>query len=846
MPFAPHRHRAVLNTAVCLAGLIGCAMLQPAGAALVTSGLGPGGFESTTSTSGLLYWLRADAGVVTDADGNVSTWSDQSSRDNDFTQADAARQPTWVADGINGQPAVQFSLATPLSYATTQKLVLSTATQPQTIVIVNTTATQTSGLAGIIGLTNASGNSDFGIRRVGDTGWQHGGLANSNDFTTAGGAMSINGAATNLAAEGTAHIMTAVRGSPATLSPTTGLGDYFYYTSGVGPRPWAGRIGEVIVYNRALTAVEQTVLENALSAKYAIPLAANDHYAGDDAAHGDYDRDVIGIGAENGSQLTSAGSAGFGLEAQTLANGTYVMAGHAATTNSRIATNAFHGVSRWDRSWYVDKTGNAEVRIAFDSADAGLAAAAPNAQLALLYRETTTDSFSLVPTKATVQGTQAAFALSDTQIQDGYYTLAEMTPITGGAGPGGLESTSGSSRLLYWLKADAQGVTTEGNRVSAWNDQSGQGNHFVQADADRQPTWTASGFGANNLAAIRFDGDHSDPDGAGTLPAGDNADRLLLSIATSPKTVFLVCATQTNRSLDGVWGLDNGDMGIRLDGTPSVWQNPGNENTYNNSGALYVNGDPNNQSAANGTPIILTALGDSSLSATSLGNYFRYNFGSSRAWNGDMAEVIVYDRQLNGAERSVVENALSAKYGIALSANDHYRGDEAVHGDYDLDVIGVGCEDASNVLYNTGSAGLGIMAIVGTLDSGEWVLAGHRTPTNGLTSEGEHQRWDRVWYLDVTGEVDVSLTFDFSDAGLSTDGLDRPLTLLYSPTSDLEFTILALEGIQNGDQISFVVSSRLLADGYYTLGILPEPSALALLLLGGMGTLLGRHRTRKK
>ena len=854
-----------MGIVACL-GLVVCAMVSPSDAALVTSGFGPGGFESTTSTSGLLYWLRADAGVAIDALGNVSSWGDQSSRQNNFTQSDSARQPLWIANGINGLPAVQFNMATPLSYTTTKKLVLSTATQPQTIVIVNTTATQTSNLSGIIGLTNASGNSDFGIRRAGDGAWQHLDKADQNDFTTANGAMYVNGAATNVAAEGSAHIMTALRGSPANLAPATGLGDYFIYSSSVTPRPWIGSIGEVVVYNRALNAVEQTVLENSLSAKYAIPLTARDHYAGDEAANGDFDRDVVGIGAEGGSQLASAGSAGFGLEAKTtLAEGTYVMAGHKTTANGRIASGMPHGVSRWDRTWHVDKTGNAEVRMAFDSANAGLAPAAPNAQVGLLYRPTSTDQFAFVQAAPTVHGTQAAFELSDSQLQDGQYTLGEITPITGGTGPGGLETTQTNSSLIYWLKADAGMTTDENGHVSAWADQTSRGNSFRQDNVNKQPSLQATGFGANSLPALRFDGDHSDPDGDGPLVRGDNADKLVLSNSTTPRTVFIVNQTLEHRGLDGIWGRQGDDFGLRRDPNSSAgWQDPGNENNFNNAsstavpqaGRTYVNGNLGGSGAPQGSAGILTVIGNTAalqvrgkatFAMTGLGDYFHLaQAHGSRAWKGDIAEVIVYDRELNLAERSIVENALSAKYGIALSAGDHYLGDEPTKGNYDLDVFGIGCEDAANVLYNTGSAGLGIMAMLGTFDTGEWVLAGHRTPTNSLVPEADGRRWDRVWYLDATGNVDVSLTFDFSDAGLSAEGLDQPLALLYSPTNDFQFTCLTRSGIRNGDQISFLVSGSTLADGYYTLGVLPEPSTIVLLILGVVGLAVSRQRIRRK
>ena len=58
--------------------------------------------------------------------------------------------------------------------------------------------------------------------------------------------------------------------------------------------------------------------------------------------------------------------------------------------------------------------------------------------------------------------------------------------------------------LTIWLKADA-GITKDGSdRVSNWNDQSGNNNHFTQATGTAKPLYTASA--KNGLPAIVFDG----------------------------------------------------------------------------------------------------------------------------------------------------------------------------------------------------------------------------------------------------------------------------------------------------------------------------------------------------
>lgn len=64
----------------------------------------------------LLLWLRADLGITKDGSDKVSLWEDQSGNGWDAAQATAARQPLWVANVTNGQPALRFDGVTSLRY----------------------------------------------------------------------------------------------------------------------------------------------------------------------------------------------------------------------------------------------------------------------------------------------------------------------------------------------------------------------------------------------------------------------------------------------------------------------------------------------------------------------------------------------------------------------------------------------------------------------------------------------------------------------------------------------------------------------------------------------------------
>lgn len=68
------------------------------------------GLKSNTQeipTDGLNLWLLSDTGVERDGD-NVEYWEDQSGTDSHAEQYEPDMQPVYVANAVNGKPAIQF------------------------------------------------------------------------------------------------------------------------------------------------------------------------------------------------------------------------------------------------------------------------------------------------------------------------------------------------------------------------------------------------------------------------------------------------------------------------------------------------------------------------------------------------------------------------------------------------------------------------------------------------------------------------------------------------------------------------------------------------------------------
>lgn len=76
--------------------------------ALILSGALSAIAQNLSVTNGLQLWLKADAGVTTNAVGGVTQWDDQSGNANTAAQADENLAPKLVNNAINNKPVLRF------------------------------------------------------------------------------------------------------------------------------------------------------------------------------------------------------------------------------------------------------------------------------------------------------------------------------------------------------------------------------------------------------------------------------------------------------------------------------------------------------------------------------------------------------------------------------------------------------------------------------------------------------------------------------------------------------------------------------------------------------------------
>lgn len=345
--------------------------------------------------------------------------------------------------------------------------------------------------------------------------------------------------------------------------------------------------------------------------------------------------------------------------------------------------------------------------------------------------------------------------------------LASLTAFSQ-TGPAGVGANDGSSHLVLWLDAndlDADGDTsnnpTTGSVVAAWNNKSGvAATNWTQTTSIRQPVYTTSVM--NGYPAVTFDGndflngpdiEYNPGEAIFFLNASDFSTRSrLLNNATGGARVSLRFEQWFNTSRVGYtrYGVADYTTGINApynqDAIVTFLKQTAATSNYN----ITVNTNGNESSAS-------LAVGSSNapIPTETFGNFT----------NGNVPEMIVYNRALNTAERIIVYNYLAAKYEMTLQNNDAYTQDNAVNGNFDHDVAGIG--QAIDGTNHTDAQGTGILRVSAPtdLDDNEFLIWGHDNSALSLNNSTDvpltqtHARLDRVWRVSESntsgGAVDL-------------------------------------------------------------------------------------------
>ncbi len=408
-------------------------------------------------------------------------------------------------------------------------------------------------------------------------------------------------------------------------------------------------------------------------------------------------------------------------------------------------------------------------------------------------------------------------------------------------GPGGVGSTDGSAgqpKNVLWLDASTLAYTN-GNDLATWNDVSGNGNNLTQLTSGFTPIFRDNAGNINGHPRAEFSKVNNriviDP--FNDMPTSGITNFVIYKTTDSGDGLI----SYNTSTVDNAFLLyDNNNMMTFING--GVYNPPAGEPDYN-SGSWQIMSHKWKSSGGN---IIYYRDGNQIHTGTRTGSIPSGGrlaiggeqdnsgtgapFAPNQAFQGEIAEIIMYNSFLNSAQRLIVENYLSEKYNLAFAtpANDKYTGNNA---SYVHNIAGIG-QEADGNHTQTSSGGLYLYEWNSSLANGEYLMLGHSNTTNNSTTTytggdlpaSTQASWARQWYIkkNSTDGIDAKLIFDFKEA--LTDG-EYPANvanyvLLYraATTGAYSKVTVASQGTLDADQVFFNIANANLSDGYYTIG----------------------------
>jgi hypothetical protein len=350
-------------------------------------------------------------------------------------------------------------------------------------------------------------------------------------------------------------------------------------------------------------------------------------------------------------------------------------------------------------------------------------------------------------------------------------------------GPGGVGSTTGGTNFALWLDAtkllgNKVALPANGSSVGKWADLSGNNNHYISSGLN-QPTFNNSVFNA-----VSFDANAANPQFlTGNLEENYPYGTLFIALNATDAGNHNPLLSNTKFSLKYEQGTNSGFLGYSTVSTaytstlPSVFgvnhlvsfqTNCGTNTLQIHSGSNTAN--LNIGSATNGIP--LGKLGT-----------------ATDRISGSFYEIIAFQSNINTAQKILIDNYLSAKYGNMAISHNLYDEDEAANGNFDYNVAGIGRIDANNLHDNAKGSSIEIKNPT-NLNDGEFLIWGDNGQALTFTDSTDLPNYvmaktARIWSasevntsLSVVDVGSVDVTFDL--AGVSVKNLDHVVLLMDS------------------------------------------------------------------
>ncbi len=418
---------------------------------------------------------------------------------------------------------------------------------------------------------------------------------------------------------------------------------------------------------------------------------------------------------------------------------------------------------------------------------------------------------------------------------------------TGIIGPGGVGKASDN---VLWLSANLGFFGfVDNDPVSSWPDRSGNSNDASQATGSQQPLFQSSVM--NGRPALQFDntaGPGNDLMVVSDADNLDNASGMTIYSVTQPSNLdgsnrYIVSkrvSAVSELSYSLYYGTGD-DLFVDFETTDDQFNTVGSFSNATDYIISYV--FDGSLAAANRSKVYNNGTLDVTSTETSssmLNRASDLHIGSADASDGNpfggyIAELAIYRRALNDAQRVMVDNYFASKYDITLGTNDLYTMDDAGNGDYDFQVAGIGqAADGSN---HRDARGPGIVRMWNPDDlaNSEYLLWGNDYDVydvNNVDVDGTQieERLERVWRISESGDVgEVSVSFDFNAIG---NPLGSNLRLMIDRDGDgfADNDVTPIIGTYSAGIASF--SGVDFQDGdYFTIGNMDASIALPIELI---------------
>lgn len=391
-------------------------------------------------------------------------------------------------------------------------------------------------------------------------------------------------------------------------------------------------------------------------------------------------------------------------------------------------------------------------------------------------------------------------------------------------GPGGVGN---ATDLSVWLDASSISVS-DGSNINNWDDISGNNNNFTQSSAPLKPIFTeTSSIGAK--PAVQFYSDHLVSSSISSLNTS-NQSWFLVHNFSNPTVQVLFRSNYTSGSSSSL--ASSQLLGVYSSSTDGIKQyvRASNGNIKANTQAA-ISGSHISSSVWSSTTLSSftdnTLVSNISTGSVSPSGHNLVCLGANSTtpsdnflpYIGQIAEFILFNTDLNNAQRIIVNNYLSSKYSISIG-DDKYSFDTN-HG---YEVTGIGREDISNQHLN--SRGKGIIQVqANSLDNSDYFIWGHDNGNLTSTSSGIPSSFpstsgkilERQWRVNETGESgDLTITVDLTGIGF---GAESDYKLLIDSDGDFTSGATVIDGSYNSNLVTFTVLSSEFSNGdYFTIG----------------------------